>query len=159
MRNTVLILSFCLLVFSCQNESPQKQPAEDTQSVKAASNSSPPKDTISWGSISGHIVYPTDAGIPEDYRIAAFDLESGEVITCRVEDLNMKNYTYELRVKPGKYYVYSFLISSPDQRAYYDEFVTCGLKYECKSHEKIAVTVNKGETKKDIDPADWYELK
>ena len=153
MMKHIAFFSLIVLAFSCQNATAPKDASADTQSKTLPVVV---KDSAAWGTISGNIVYPSDAGIPEDYRIAAFNIANGEVTTCAAQDLDLKNNTYRFKVKAGQYYLYSFLISEPDRRAYYDEFVTCGLKYECKSHDKIVVSVKEGETKEKIDPADWY---
>jgi len=44
-----------------------------------------------------------------------------------------------------------------DYKAYYSEFVTCGLSVNCPSHKPIPVAVKTGETVNDIDPQDWYK--
>ena len=66
---------------------------------------------------------------------------------------------------PGDYHVYAYLPDparygagySKDYRAYYSEFVKCGMRDNCKSHEPITVKVKSGETVSGIDPMDWYK--
>jgi hypothetical protein len=71
---------------------------------------------------------------------------------------------FSLRVPPGAYYVYAMLKDPADigsdfigYKAYYTKFVTCGLRYDCKDHSKITVTVESGQKVSDIQPYDWYQ--
>jgi len=41
-------------------------------------------------------------------------------------------------------------------KAYYSEFVTCGLSVDCASHEPIIVEVKSGQTTDGVNPQDWY---
>ncbi len=45
----------------------------------------------------------------------------------------------------------------PDYRAYYSDFVTCGLNVNCPSHQPIAVEALAGKTVT-ADPHDWYNI-
>jgi hypothetical protein len=65
-----------------------------------------------------------------------------------------------MRVPVGNYYVYAMtnlVKGREDYKAYYSEFVICGLNVNCESHEPIIVTVTAGETTSKIDPSDWYD--
>jgi hypothetical protein len=61
-----------------------------------------------------------------------------------------------LELDPGSYYVYAQLPGDP-YKAYYDEFVTCGLKFGCPSHKPIEVVVKAGVNLTAINPHDWYD--
>ena len=70
---------------------------------------------------------------------------------------------YKLKVPVGKYYVYSlrgipteFKGFADNFVGYYSEFVTCGLKYNCSSHEPIITEVIEGKTVSHVDLFDWY---
>jgi hypothetical protein len=150
----IFFLSVPVLLFQlfagCQSGS-SKDDKNESDTVVAIDSVNKP-----WAIITGNLCYPTDAGIPLDYKVAALNLQTGEITITDSVDLDFKKNTYQLKVKPGRYNVYSFLTSEPDQKAYYDEFVTCGLSANCSSHQYITVEVRSGETKTKIDPADWY---
>lgn len=112
------------------------------------------------GYIEGSLSYPSEV-IPEEMQICAETLQRQKV-TCTTEHIqidieNGYGLGYNLEVPAGNYYVYAFLPSNTNQKAYYNEFVTCGLKASCPSHVPIEVIVAAGETVKDINPHDWYD--
>jgi len=104
-----------------------------------------------------------DLGFPSEYipplNICAENTLSG-IPTCIETTKNQTEYTLE--VTPGSYYVYSMVLTNgggyDDYKAYYDEFVTCGMSVECTSHNPVVVNVNIGETVNNIDPKDWYDF-
>lgn len=108
------------------------------------------------GFVEGSLSYPSE-GIPLELAVCAETLEGTEV-NCTGNHVKDGKFTtgvgYNLELPPGKYYVFA-TVPIPN-RAYYTEFVTCGLKYECPSHKKIEVVVKSGETTSNIDPGDWY---
>lgn len=102
------------------------------------------------GYIEGKISYPGEE-IPKDLKVCAENIETSEIICIRVHDS-----IYKIAVPPGFYYVYAETKKFKG-KAYYTEFVKCGLKVDCPSHKKIKVEVKKGELLKNINPQDWYE--
>lgn len=110
------------------------------------------------GTIEGTLSYPSQF-IPEDMQICAEDTNSADKY-CTDEHIADSKYTtgfgYQLDVPAGTYNVYAYLQSDPEYRAYYNEFVTCGLSVDCESHQVIDVEVEAGETVSGIDPGDWY---
>lgn len=44
----------------------------------------------------------------------------------------------------------------PNVRAYYSDFVICGLDAKCRSHKPIVVEVTAGAAVKSVHPQDWY---
>lgn len=68
---------------------------------------------------------------------------------------------YQIDVVPGQYYVFAETLPAEDSakttamRAYYSDFVTCGMGSDCLSHRKVVVNVK--EDVKGINPVDWYE--
>lgn len=108
------------------------------------------------GTISGHLIYPGE-GIPEEVGVCAENISEPKLVSC-VKQIKDKKYTtgvgFQMDLSPGNYYVYSFY---NDMRAYYDEFVICGLKAECTSHTKIPVVVTAGSNQDQILPHDWYD--
>jgi len=111
---------------------------------------------IQKGSISGYLIYPSE-GIPQDVGVCAQSMDNSKFIYC-VKQIRDKKYKsgvgYQMDLDVGNYYVYAFY---KDMRAYYDEFVICGLKATCKSHTKIPVVVTAGSVQDNILPHDWYD--
>lgn len=111
------------------------------------------------GIIEGSLSYPSET-IPKEMEVCAEDIETKDLV-CTKEQFSDTKYTfglgYKIELKEGKYYIYATVLSDPKKyRAYYSEFVTCGLKTECESHKPIAVAVEIGKTVSKIDPQDWY---
>ncbi len=111
------------------------------------------------GTIEGPLSFPSEV-IPEEMTVCAEPIGEGEEV-CTDEHVSSDKFQnglgFSVSVPEGEYYVYAYLPSNPDKRAYYNEYVTCGLKYECESHEKIEVSVATGEVTSGVMPHDWYE--
>ena len=118
------------------------------------------------GVITGQLMYPSDY-IPEDLTVCAESIGDGTAL-CTAEQLQdeLRRTIYRLELPPGDYHVYAKLTDQasfsdaygPDYRAYYSEFVTCGLLASCTSHAPIVVRVDAGATVDSIDPTDWYDF-
>jgi hypothetical protein len=140
-----LIGAMCLLLNPCPSAAASPQP----------------------GVIEGSLSYPSEF-IPDDVTICAENLATKEIYSTN-KHLNAKKYQYKvgykLAVPPGDYHVFAQLPDpgrhgadySKDYRAYYSEFVKCGMSVNCKSHAPITVKVKAGETVSGIDPQDWYK--
>ncbi|MCJ7818743.1 MAG: hypothetical protein MUP25_02845 [Syntrophales bacterium] len=119
------------------------------------------------GAIEGSLSYPSEF-IPDDMTICAENLAT-QKIYCTSKHLKGKKYQYQvgykLTVPPGEYHVFAQLPDpakygadmAKDYRAYYSEFVKCGMSVDCKSHAPMVVQVKSGETVRGIDPQDWYK--
>jgi hypothetical protein len=119
------------------------------------------------GVIEGSLSYPSEF-IPPDMTICAENLATKKIY-CTNKHLKAKKYKYKVGYKleapPGDYHVYAYLPDparygagySKDYRAYYSEFVKCGMSADCPSHAPIVVKVKGGETVSGIDPMDWYK--
>jgi hypothetical protein len=119
------------------------------------------------GVIEGSLSYPSEF-IPSDMTICAENLATKQLY-CTNKHLKAKKYKYKvgykLTVPPGDYHVFAKLpdparygASYPkDYRAYYSEFVKCGMRADCLDHTPIVVKVTSGETVSGIDPMDWYQ--
>lgn len=118
-----------------------------------ASNSA---DQVSTGSIIGSISFPSEQ-IPE-MQVCAENTNSAQTY-CTDEMLEDSQYQnglgYRLDVPEGSYTVYAKL-PNDSYKAYYSEFVTCGLKASCVSHDPITIVVTADKTTDNIDPQDWY---
>lgn len=107
------------------------------------------------GSVEGELSYPSDY-IPADMQVCGEEVGSKR-LTCTSRKINQRNRTrYVLSLPPGEYHIFAQTKDAPGQRAYYSEFVTCGLNAACKSHKPIAVALPPGVVRKGIDPQDWY---
>jgi hypothetical protein len=118
------------------------------------------------GIIEGSLAYPSEF-IPPDMKVCAENIATKERF-CTAKHLKGKQYQYgegyQLKVPPGEYLVYAYLPDPgqygagypQDYRAYYSEFVKCGMRAECPSHAPVVVRVNSGEKHTGIDPQDWY---
>lgn len=111
------------------------------------------------GFIEGSLGYPSSY-IPQDMKICAENLETQEEY-CTTNQIYDSKYTYrvgyKIEVPVGSYNVYSSVPAQKDYKAYYSNFVTCGLGYNCPSHDPIKVIVEKDKITEEIDPVDWYK--
>lgn len=109
------------------------------------------------GTITGSISFPSE-GIPENLEVCAETVPTADEY-CTDDHIAGETFEYGvgymLEVPAGDYYVYAH-IPGEEQKAYYSEFVTCGLTASCPSHDPIEVSVSVGETEKGVDPGDWY---
>lgn len=117
---------------------------------------STPTPAVTTGKIGGFLIYPGPK-VPETVGVCAQDVNNLTLITCVKQTKDPKYETgvgYQMELSPGTYYVYA---TYQKLTAYYDEFVTCGLNYSCKSHAKIPVVVTPGSDQENILPHDWYD--
>ncbi len=115
------------------------------------------------GTIEGSLSYPSEF-IPE-MEVCAENIETEEEF-CTYEQIEDQKYIYgygyKIEVPEGNYQVFARLTdvaeddAYADYKAYYSDFVTCGLEYDCPSHNPITVEVSAGETVAGVDPHDWY---
>ncbi|MFA5051806.1 MAG: hypothetical protein WC544_01940 [Patescibacteria group bacterium] len=121
-----------------------------------------------WGSISGDVSYPSEM-LPF-MGVCAESVQGGNMF-CTYELVynpdSLSGYGYELSVPPDSYRVFAHAVSEGNERvgytgteyqAYYSDFVTCGLDFNCSSHTPIAVEISRNQHLQDIDPTDWYAI-
>jgi len=112
------------------------------------------------GTIEGSLSYPGES-IPSDLQVCAENIFYNDQIYCADQIINDSKYTnstgYTIEAPVGSYYVYSYIPSAPDNKAYYTEFVECGLSVDCTSHDKLIIDVYPDETTDKVDPIDWYQ--
>lgn len=116
------------------------------------------------GTITGALSYPTDAGLPK--MIVCAEAVDSRTIHCtdrRIPQRRSGRMTYKLTIPAGTYHVFATLVNGAEPgeayqgyKAYYSEFVKCGLSINCPSHAPIKVTIRAGQTLANIDPGDWY---
>jgi hypothetical protein len=111
--------------------------------------------------VSGMMSYPA-SGIPPSIIVCAENVTS-KAVYCTPDRINdfarfQTGVGYELKLQPGAYHVFSSATTAlPPWRAYYSQFVTCGLdSRRCADHTPIVVDLQAGVTLNGIDPGDWY---
>jgi hypothetical protein len=109
------------------------------------------------GTIEGTFNFPSE-GLPKSLIACAVEITTQtEQCTPPLSETGQTN-SFSLEVPAGTYHVYATDSAVPNgYKAYYNEFVTCGLNASCPSHSKIAVVVNAGQTTSGILPHDWYD--
>lgn len=120
------------------------------------------------GKISGKLTYPGE-GIPTDLVVcvtvtslyaeptycsndAAKRLRDAKVVFT----VNRRGATYSATVPAGSYLIYAKTGEMPGHKAYYDEFVKCGMSVECTSKRPITLKVAAGKTKSGITVGDFW---
>ena len=120
--------------------------------ILAALLATPVASQTRFGRIEGTLSYPSDY-IPA-LRVCAKNISNNSQRCIQIKK-NQKQYKIE--VPAGTYHVSaSVTIAGQSDTAYYSRAVTCGLRYECKDHRPIPVTVKSGQVIKGINPQDWY---
>ena len=138
----ILVSLLLLGTFPAQSQAPSQQPA----------------------TITGALSYPGDVDLPA--MIVCAEAVNSKSIHCtdkRLTNRRSGKLTYKLRVPAGGYYVFATIVNGEEPaedfqgyKAYYSEFIKCGLSVNCPSHKPIEVKVRAGQTLTGIDPADWY---
>lgn len=120
------------------------------------------------GTISGKIMYPS-SGIPTKTKVFAEDIATGKTYEATMAfaptttDM-AASATYTINVPAGSYYVYGSQAGFNDQngspwKAYYNQFVVCGLAATCKDVTKVVVNVASAGKVGNITIGDWYPTK
>lgn len=157
MTRGLLVVVAAVMLTGCNLWS-MNQPQVPTQENNSIGGSDEVVEEVGGvGVIRGPLIYPSEV-VPPEMVVCAQNVETREEVCndVHVEYQGASGEGFELEVPGGGYYVYAFLPSNQMQKAYYNEFVTCGLKAECESREKIEVKVDAGKTVDDIKPHDWY---
>lgn len=103
------------------------------------------------GSISGALSYPSET-LPAQ-RVCATNLADDKEY-C--QQTKQGDASFVITAPIGDYWVYAALEGdTTGKRAYFSEFVTCGLKAECKDHTPVKVAVESQKISA-ADPQDWY---
>ena len=159
----LLVIIIGLLGFIAWNFVQQSNKGNDdtttTSSAKTTSPSPSPK-AIEYGLIKGKASYPSDH-LPEDETVCAENITDKTAKPVCVNVGETQTINYELKVPVGDYYVYSETngFMNDHQKAYYNEFVKCGLDYSCPESghtQYIKVSVAKDAVVTGVDPGDWY---
>lgn len=133
-------------------------------SLVIASLPEPKVSAQQTGTLNGVLSYPSDADFPR--MIVCAEAVNSKRVYCtdkRVPQRRRNKVGYKLTVPAGSYYVFATIVNGEEPvenmrgyKAYYSEFVKCGLTVKCTSHEPVKVTLRAGQTLAGIDPGDWY---
>lgn len=112
------------------------------------------------GKISGKLTYPSDY-IPPDMVLC---LETKNRNICSnskhikgyIFKINTRNATYSITLPVGNYYIYGLTNEMGGVKAYYNEFVRCGMDIKCHSKKKILLKVKSRQPVRGITIGDWY---
>jgi len=152
----VVVLIGALGFIFWQNFIKTDQPTANTSQTVKQDTTEEAKD----GTIVGSLTYPSE-GIPEDLVVYAQNIDTNkEYSTTKHLEAEQYKYSkgYALDVPAGRYYVYGVLASDPEHKAYYNQYITCGMSVNCKDTTKIEVTVKPGEKTADITVGDWWNV-
>lgn len=120
------------------------------------------------GKIAGKLTYPGE-GIPPDLVLCVKTAGGNPVTFCsntRASLLRENNIVFKVRTRAavfeislptGSFYLYATVPEMGSMKAYYNEFVKCGMSVDCKSKRLIAVKVRPGQTTRGITVGDWYD--
>lgn len=120
------------------------------------------------GTVIGKIMYPA-SGIPTKVKVFAEDTKSGKTYEATVafsdpsKDVSA-TATYTISIPASSYYIYGTLAGFNDQngdpwKAYYNQYVICGMAASCKDSTKVVVNVVAAKTVENITIGDWYPTK
>jgi hypothetical protein len=117
---------------------------------------------LAFGYITGNMTYPSDA-IPGVMVACAENVEKKETICSQKRKNWQAGVRYSLKVSPGRYYVYGTLLPGDESvegmrgiKAYYTDYIKCGMGENCKSHKRITLEVEANETLAGITVGDWW---
>ncbi len=118
----------------------------------------PPAD----GFIEGSMAYPSN-GIPGVMVACAENVETRATLCSQKRNDWEDGVRYSLRLPPGRYNVYATLLPGDEsvgdltgQKAYYTDYMKCGMGSNCRSHSRIVLEVAPGQTLNGIIVGDWW---
>lgn len=120
------------------------------------------------GRITGKLTYPSD-GIPADLvlcvTVTSLYAEptycssdrAAKLTAAKIAfKLNYRAASYSVSLPAASYYIYAKTGEMKGVKAYYDEFVKCGMSVECTSKTPIVVKVKAGQTRSGITVGDFW---
>jgi hypothetical protein len=116
-----------------------------------------------YGRIEGTTTYPGEYIPPQVVCAEPVSGGQGVCVDAPAGDNEQLSPPWSIEVPPGEYYI-SARLEDPselgselgDYRAYYTQYVLCGMDISCTDHSKVSVTVTSDRTTSDITPYDWY---
>jgi hypothetical protein len=123
------------------------------------------------GKITGKLTYPSDY-IPPEMIVCVTrggetycsNQSNSRLYTAKISfRLNHRAASYEVSLPTGTYYIYGTFprgkAPTPEMenlKAYYNDFVKCGMNVNCTSKKPIAIKVAAGRVVRGIIIGDWY---
>lgn len=120
------------------------------------------------GKITGKLTYPSE-GIPSDmvlcvkvtslYAEPTYCSNDSASVLRKAKiafKLNYRAASYEVSVPAASYLIYATTGEMPGIKAYYDDFIRCGMSVECTSKAPIVVKVKAGQIRKGITVGDFW---
>lgn len=141
-----------ILLFSCQSD--DKKGEEHTTQVEENSTAPEATKTPKTAIIKGVMTYP-NGPFPKDLSVVIRDVNTGNIYSSRKWSKETGEYSVDVAA-PATYEIYALTGLHQGYKAYYSEYVTCGMRDGCPSHQRILVPVKAGETVNNINPQDWY---
>ncbi len=121
------------------------------------------------GKISGKLTYPGE-GIPTDLVLCVTVTSLyAEPTYCSNDKpsrlsaakiafrLNYRGASYTVTLPAASYYIYAKTSEMRGVKAYYDDFIKCGMSVECTSKTPIVVKVKAGQTRSGITVGDFWD--
>lgn len=120
------------------------------------------------GKISGKLTYPGE-GIPRDLVLCVkfLDVVNAPVYCSNNSrtrlssasisfKLNISGASYVVNLPSGNYLIYATTAAMSGVKAYYDEFIKCGMSVNCTSKRPITVKVKPGASVGNIMVGDFW---
>lgn len=120
------------------------------------------------GKITGKLTYPSD-GIPRDLVLCVkvtslyaepvycSNMSAAKLREAKIAfKLNYRAANYSVTLPAASYYIYATTGEMPGVKAYYNEFVKCGMSVECTSKKWIVIKVKAGQTRSGITVGDFW---
>ena len=120
------------------------------------------------GRITGKLTYPSD-GIPADLvlcvTVTSLYAEptycssdrAAKLTAAKIAfKLNYRAASYSVSLPAASYYIYAKTGEMQSVKAYYNEFIKCGMSVECTSKTPIVVKVKAGQTRSGITVGDFW---
>jgi|ERR1035437_5522638 hypothetical protein len=121
------------------------------------------------GKITGKLTYPSDA-IPRDMVLCVKVITLANEPTYCSNDraarlregkitfkLNYRAASHEISLPAGSYHLYATTGEMQGVKAYYNDFIKCGMNVNCTSKRPIAVKVRPGQITRGITVGDFWE--
>jgi hypothetical protein len=122
------------------------------------------------GQISGKLTFPGD-GIPRDLVLCVIskvspaettycsNTKTSTLTAARITfKVDRRKAAYQVALPAGPYLIFAKTSEMSGHRAFYNDFVKCGMEYTCKSTKPVTVVVRTGQTTKGITVGDFWNV-
>ena len=153
----MIVISIVIVVLVCVLGFVLWQNFLTKNNEKNDSNKQEVEKTVNKGSISGKVVYPSEA-YPSDLKVCALNSTTKESVACD-DGFSQSKTSYSVDVDPGKYVVVAS--TANDYKGYHDNYMKSGMKADLCKDENIApliLDIAEGERLMGIDAGNFYSL-